>query len=121
MSVRDELQSFWNTYAAAYSAGNATACGAMFTADAEVHSPYAPPAIGRDSIEALHSTWTQGHAEATQKKMTVIHAGRSGDLSWSLATYTEGLKVGNGTSVSVFERQADGSWLIRMCSLNSTD
>ncbi|RRH92838.1 hypothetical protein EH240_31020 [Mesorhizobium tamadayense] len=53
--------------------------------------------------------------------LTVIHAGRTGDLAWCLATYTEGLAVGNGTSVDVFERQADGAWLIRMCSLNSTD
>ena|SRR5438552_2361386 len=121
MSIQDELQSFWNAYAAAYSAGDAGACGAMFTAVAELHSPYAPPAVGRDAIKALHATWTQGHGKETEKKMTVIHAGRAGDLAWCLATYTEGLDVGNGTSVDVFERQADGSWLIRMCSLNSTD
>ena len=121
MSIRDKLQSFWNAYAAAYSAGDAAICGAMFTVDAELHSPYAPPAVGRDAIEALHATWTQGHGETTEKKMTVVHARSSGDMAWCLATYTEGLEVGNGTSVDIFERQGDGSWLIRMCSLNSTD
>ncbi|RVA57602.1 hypothetical protein EN933_03660 [Mesorhizobium sp. M7A.F.Ca.US.001.01.1.1] len=121
MSIHEELQGFCNAYAAAYRAGEAKTCGAMFTADAELHSPYAPPARGRDAIEALHTAWTHGHNEAAEKKMTVIHAGRSGDLAWCLATYTEALEVGNGTSVDVFERQADGSWLIRMCSLNSTD
>ncbi|RUU12211.1 hypothetical protein EOD23_08125 [Mesorhizobium sp. USDA-HM6] len=121
MSIQDELQSFWNDYAAAYSAGDAAACGAMFTGDAEVHSPYARPAVGRDAIEALHATWMHGHGEATEKKMAVVHAGRSGDMAWCLATYTEGLKVGNGASFDVFERQGYGSWLIRMCSLNSTD
>ncbi|MBZ9796877.1 YybH family protein [Mesorhizobium sp. ES1-4] len=121
MSTHEELQAFWNAYVAAYRAGDTNTCGSMFTVDAELHSPYAPPARGRDAIEALHATWTNGHSEATDKKMKVIHAGRSGDLAWCLATYTEGLEVGNGTSVDVFERQADGSWLIRMCSLNSTD
>ncbi|MGX8007823.1 YybH family protein [Mesorhizobium sp. ORM8.1] len=121
MSIQGELQSFWTAYATAYSASDAAACGAMFTTDAELHSPYAPPAVGRDAIEALHAVWTQGHGEAAEKKMRVIHAGRSGHLAWCLATYTEGLDVGNGTSVSIFDRQADGSWLIRMCSLNSTD
>lgn len=77
--------------------------------------------FGRDAIESLHATWTHGHGEATEKEMTVIHAGSSHDLAWCLATYTEGLEVGNGTSFAVFERQADGPWLIRMCSLNSTD
>jgi ketosteroid isomerase-like protein len=121
MSIQDELQSFWNAYAAAYSGGDAAACGAKFTADAELHSPYAPPAIGRDAIIALHATWTHGHGEGTNKRMTMVHAGRSGDLAWCLATYSEGLETGNGTSVDIFERQSDGSWLIRMCSLNSTD
>lgn len=121
MSIHEELQGFCDAYVAAYRAGEAKICGAMFTADAELHSPYAPPARGRDAIEALHATWTHGHGEATDKKMTVIHAGRSGDLAWCLATYTEGLEVGNGTSVDVFEQQADGSWPIRMCSLNSSD
>ncbi|WP_245273731.1 nuclear transport factor 2 family protein [Mesorhizobium sp. WSM3224] len=97
MSIQSELQSFWNTYAAAYSAGDAGACGAMFTTDAEVHSPYATPAVGRDAIGALHAAWTQGHGEAAEKKVTVVHAGRSGDLAWCLATYSEGLDVGNGT------------------------
>lgn len=114
-------QNFCNAYAAAYSDGDAATCGAMFTPDAELHSPYAPPAIGRDAIEALHATWTHSHGEGAEKKMTVVHAGRSADLAWCLATYTEGLEAGNGTSLDVFDRQPDGSWLIRMCSLNSTD
>jgi hypothetical protein len=43
----------------------------------------------------------------------------SGDLAWCLASYGEGIDI--GTSLSVFVRQPDGAWLIRMCSLNSTD
>jgi hypothetical protein len=64
----------------------------------------------------LHCLWVQ-HA-GPNKTLQVIEAGSS---AWKLAAYSEGEAVGNGTSLSAFERQAGGGWLIRMCSLNSTD
>lgn len=63
--------------------------------------------------------WTQGGG--TDKQLTVIDAGGAGDLAWCLAAYSEGQATGDGTSLDVLERQADGAWLIRMCSLNSSD
>lgn len=119
MSIRDDLQEIWDMYVAAYRAGDAAGCAAIFTKDAEVHSPYGPPARGRPAIEALHGEWVQ-HA-SSNKTLQVIEAGNSGDLAWTLAAYSEGEVVGNGTSLSVFERHPGGGWLIRMCSLNSTD
>ncbi|RVD31001.1 hypothetical protein EN741_35075, partial [Mesorhizobium sp. M4B.F.Ca.ET.019.03.1.1] len=92
---------------------------AIVTDDAEVHSPYGPPARGRAAIEALHGVWVQ-HA-GPNKTLEVIEVGSSENLAWTLAAYSEGEAVGNGTSLRVFERQPDGGWLIRMCSLNSTD
>ena len=62
MSIRDELQGLWDIYVAAYRAGNAAGCASIFTDDAEVHSPCAPPARGRAAIEALHGIWTQARA-----------------------------------------------------------
>ncbi|CDX36202.1 conserved hypothetical protein [Mesorhizobium sp. SOD10] len=41
MSIKNELQILWNAYAKAYTLGDAATCGAMFTTDAELHSPYA--------------------------------------------------------------------------------
>jgi ketosteroid isomerase-like protein len=120
MSIRDDLQAFWNIYAAAYRAGDAAACAAMFAPDAELHSPYAPPARGRAAIEALHRIWTQDGG-GTDKQMTVIDAGSSGDLAWCLAAYSEGEATGDGTSLGILERHAGEDWLIRMCSLNSSD
>ena len=119
MSIRDDLQEICDMYVAAYRAGDAAGCAAIFTEDAEVHSPYGPPARGRRAIEALHGEWVQ-HT-SSNKTLQVIEAGNSGDLAWTLAAYSEGEVVGNGTSLSVFERQPGGGWLIRMCSLNSTD
>ncbi|WP_342028546.1 YybH family protein [Mesorhizobium qingshengii] len=119
VSIRDELQGIWNIYIAAYRTGDAVGCAAIFTSDAELHSPYAPPARGRAAIEALHGIWTQ-HA-TPDKTLVITQAGGSGDLAWSLAAYSEGAATGNGTSLSVFQRQVGGGWLIRMCSLNSSD
>jgi ketosteroid isomerase-like protein len=120
MSIRDDLQNFWNIYAAAYRAGDAAACAALFAADAALYSPYAPPARGRAAIEALHRVWTQDGGGA-DKQLTVIEAGSSGDLAWCLAAYSEGQATGDGTSLGILGRQAEGDWLIRMCSLNSND
>jgi hypothetical protein len=52
------------------------------------------------------------------KKLLVIEAGGSGDVAWCLANFAEGEVTGEGTSLCVFERQQDGYWLIRICSLN---
>ncbi|MBZ9998537.1 MULTISPECIES: YybH family protein [unclassified Mesorhizobium] len=118
MSIRDELQEFLDIYVAAYRSKDAAGCAAIFAPDGEVHSPYAPRARGRAAIESLHAVWTQ--AAGTNKTLAVTEAGSSGDLAWCLAAYSEGEAMGNGTSLSVFERQADGGWLVRMCSLNSS-
>src|ERR1700740_3497226 len=95
MSIRDDLQEIWDMYVAAYRAGDAAGCAAIFTDDAEAHSPYGPPARGRAAIEALHGEWVQ-HA-SSNKTLQVIDAGSSGDLAWTLAAYSEGETTGNGT------------------------
>ena len=119
MLIRAELQNLLNTMAAAYRAGNAAACAAMFVPDGELYSPYAPPARGRAAIEALHRIWT--HDGGGDKQLTLIDAGSSGNLAWCLAAYSEGEVTGDGISLSILERQAGGDWLFRICSLNSND
>jgi uncharacterized protein (TIGR02246 family) len=111
-----QAQSLMDQMAAAYRAGDAAGCAALFTADATLLSPYAPATRGRDAIEALHAVWT---TPANSKQLTVIEAGQSGDLGWCLAAYSEGDFAGNGTSLCTLVRQQDGTWQIRLCSLNS--
>jgi ketosteroid isomerase-like protein len=117
VSIHDELQSFMNNMAAAYTKGDAVACAEMFMPDGELYSPYAPPARGRAEIVALHRVWTEG---VVHKQLTVVDAGGSGNIAWCLAAYSEGEITGDGTSLCIFERQAGGDWLIRICSLNSS-
>ena len=59
--------------------------------------------------------------ESSGKQLTVVVAGDSGDLAWCLATYSEGKVSGDGTLLNIFEREANGNWLIRICSMNSAD
>jgi uncharacterized protein (TIGR02246 family) len=116
MPIHDELQELMNTMASAYSAGDAAGCASLFVPDGALYSPYAPPARGRGAIEALHQEWTR---DGGNKQIKVIDAGNSGDLAWCHAAYSEGEVSGDGTSLSVLERQANGDWLIRICMLNS--
>ncbi|WP_246681563.1 nuclear transport factor 2 family protein [Mesorhizobium sp. B2-4-8] len=113
------MQELWDIYVAAYRSKDAAGCAAIFAPDGEVHSPYAPPARGRAAIASLHAVWTQG--AGINKTLAVREAASSGALAWCLAAYSEGEATGNGTSLSVFERQPSGGWLVRMCSLNSSD
>jgi ketosteroid isomerase-like protein len=119
MSTFVELQNVMSRMASAYTLGDATACAQMFTNDGELHSPYAPPARGRQEIEALHRIWTEG--EVDDKALTVVQAGGSENLAWCLATYSEQGGKYPGTSLCVFERQETGEWLIRICSLNGIE
>jgi uncharacterized protein (TIGR02246 family) len=116
VTFKIEMQALMDAMAAAYKAGDAHACAQMFVADGLLYSPYAYPASGRAEIEALHRDWTEG---VTGKKLKVLDAARSGDLGWCLVAYSEGAATGNGTSLNVMERQPNGQWLIRICSLNS--
>ena len=117
MLIRNELQNLMNTYAAAYRACDAAACAAMFSLNGELHSPYAPAARGRAAIEALHHIWTQDGG--SNKLLTVVDAGSSGELAWCLVTFSEGQVTRDGTSLNILKREAGGDWLIRICRLNS--
>ena len=117
-TLQQELQSVWDRYVAAYKAGDAAGCAAVFTPDAAVYSPYGPPAIGRAAIAAQHSEWVKLGGDG--KTLIIEGAGSSGDLAWCLLRYSEGEVAGNGTNLTVFERQAGGNWLARISSLNET-
>lgn len=115
MSDKREFQSVFDSYVACYRVGDAAGCAAHFSPDAELFSPYGPPAVGRTAIEAAHLDWFD--EDAVNKKIDVESAGSSGDLGWCLAIYSEGA-AGRGSSLNVMTRQAGGNWLILRCSLN---
>jgi ketosteroid isomerase-like protein len=125
MTLRAALQATLDGMARAYCAGDAHGCAAFFTGDAELYSPYAPPAKGRAEIEALHRDWTRG---ATEKRFEVLDCGGTGGLAWALARFSDA-GGDSGTTLAVFEwheaaasgasGRATGGWLCRACSLTA--
>jgi ketosteroid isomerase-like protein len=119
MTARDALQPLLDAYAVAYRAGDAEGCAACFTDDAQLLSPYAPPARGRTEIAALHADWV---TEGDEKTLTLQDGGIEGELGWGLAAFTEGGGAEAGLTLCVFARQPGGGpWRIRLCSLTVAD
>lgn len=115
MMFKTECQQLFDRYVSCYREGNAAGCASIYASDAELYSPFGPPAIGRDAIEATHSVWVAEGGD--DKQIKVESAGCSGNLGWCLASFSEG-DAENGTSLNVLHRQSDGNWLITRCSLN---
>lgn len=119
MPTRNELQMTFDLYVAAYQTGDAHGCAAVFLPDAKMMSPDGPTACGREEIEAQHAEWTREGGEG--KRLEIVEFGGSDDVAWALSEFREGKATGEGTSLCVLERQSDGRWLIRMCSLNASN
>ena len=118
LTFHEEIQELMDQMANAYRAADAHSCAQMFVPEGVLYSPYAVPAQGRTEIESLHRIWT---GEGTGKQLKVLEADNSGNLGWCLVAYSEGDATGNGTSLCVVERQPNGKWLIRICSLSSDE
>ena len=115
MNLESELQGVWIKYLAAYRVGDAHGCAALFSPDAQLMSPYAAVARGREAIEILHQEWTGDGAE--NKQIDMVEFGGSGDSAWCLVRFEEGAETGVGVSLNVLER-TNGHRLIKVCSLN---
>ena len=117
MSFKEECQKLYDQYVVCYRLGDAKGCASVFAAEAEMYSPFGPPAIGRQAIEDTHAEWVAEGAE--DKQITVCSAGRDGELGWCLVEFSEGT-TGAGVSLNVLARQPDGRWLVTHISLNET-
>ncbi|MFK7745374.1 MAG: nuclear transport factor 2 family protein [Roseobacter sp.] len=115
MLSKNDIQAFLDRMARAYCAQDAQACAALFTENAQVHSPFGAPAVGRAAIEALHRDWV---SEPSAKAFLILDHGSADTLAWCLCRFSEGDKTGDGTSLLVMEQQPDGAWLIRSCCLH---
>ena len=118
MALQDELQETFDLYLAAYRAGDSQGCAAVFLPDGGMISPWGAPATGRQAIAAQHGEWI-GTGGGAGKQLNILAHGGAGGVAWTLASFSEGEATGDGVSLSVLERQSDGRWLIRLCSLNA--
>ena len=115
MGFQEECQNLLDQYLSCYRARDVKGCASIYVTEAEMYSPFGPPAIGRQAIEAAHKEWVKEGAE--NKHINVLSAGRSGDLGWCIARFSEGT-TGSGFSMNILARQPDGRWAITHCSLN---
>jgi len=115
MGFKNDCQKLLDQYVSYYRSGDAVGCASVYTVEAELYSPFGPPAIGRAAIKVTHEEWFEEGAD--NKQIKVMSAGCSGDLGWCVACFSEGT-TGNGSSVSVLKLQPDGRWLITHSSLN---
>ena len=117
MTFQEECQQLLDRYVSCYRKGDAAGCASSYDLDAELYSPFGPPAIGRLAIEVVHKEWVEEGGE--DKEIIVLSAGQSDDLGWCIARFSEG-STGSGSSMNILARQTDGSWAITHCSLNES-
>jgi ketosteroid isomerase-like protein len=115
MDFKKECQQLIDRYVSYYREGDATGCASVYSLEAELYSPFGPPAIGRHAIEAIHTEWVEDGAE--HKQITILSSAHSDDLGWCIGWFSEGM-AGSGSSMNILARQPDGSWAITHCSLN---
>ena len=115
MDFLEECQQLLDRYVSCYREGDAAGCASVYSIEAEMYSPFGPPAIGRRAIEAAHKEWVEEGADS--KQINVLSAGSSGDLGWCIANFSEGT-TGSGSSMNILARRPDGRWEITHCSLN---
>nr|WP_321251398.1 nuclear transport factor 2 family protein [uncultured Ruegeria sp.] len=115
MTAKDVFQELYDGYVDRYRSNDAAGCASYFAENAELFSPYGPAAIGRQAIEDIHSEWVEEGGE--DKVIEIVHADINDNVGWCLARYSEGT-TGQGTSLNILYKQADGRWLITQCSLN---
>ncbi len=116
MTIVAEMQALCDAYVAAYRAGDAEGCAAVFTTDGVMHSAFAPPAKGRAAIATTHAEWVKG---GEGKTLIVSRAAGAGDVAWFLADFAEGKGTGEGISLCVCSRTPGGPWRIAVCSLTA--
>ena len=111
----------WNK---AYNAGAGEAVAALYTDDAVLNAPGAPPSRGKAAIHDYYVKDAPAFAAtgltATDDPVTDI--GQSGDLAWESGVYKmtdkSGVVVDTGKFLSVLQRK-DGKWLILRDTWNS--
>lgn len=112
------------SYFEAYARHDAEGCAGTCTPDAELHSPFGPPCVGRAAVAATHEDWfTEGEEN---KSWEITYARAEEKTGCCLLRFAADVPTGSGgrerlggVSLCVLERQDDGSWKFRAMSLNT--
>lgn len=111
------LETSWNQD---YASKNAERIAAYYASDAVLMAPGMEAAAGKDAIHTMVSQMTTDPALTLKFQASKIDTSKSGDLAYSQGSYTMTMtnpatkQVDNdhGSYVTVYHKQADGSWKV---------
>ena len=102
------------TFASAVARGDVSALADLYTDDARLLAPAAPPIIGREAIEQYWQTGIDAGVRGVELELVGIKSHRG--VAYELGRYAIALDderktiVDRGDYLLVHERQDDGSW-----------
>ncbi len=119
MEARQAIEKLLAEFIDAYNRGDAAALAAQYTEDCAVLAPNQPTVRGRQAIETLFKEMIEEFGGTGS--IEIVEVVEAGNLAYQWSTYSlEGEKESDaGQLVEVFNRQADGSWKIRLTIFNS--
>jgi uncharacterized protein (TIGR02246 family) len=124
MPIHDEMQTLMDRWTKGFVEGDIDTCVDLYTKDATIFSPYSLPKRGRQALRELFKDWYQ--QGETNKRVTVEDAAADGSMAYCLVSYSGdypqddgSLITESGISLNVAAKQRDGSWKLRMSSMNS--
>ena len=114
-SLKDAIKEIWNQYTSTLIAGDLDRWITLWIDDGIQMPPGAPPNIGKETIYAF----VGGYPPVTEMVVNSEEVREAGDWGFSRGNYwlvmapKEGETVkAEGKFLTVFEKQADGSWKI---------
>ena len=119
MGTRQAIEEINAEFVDAYNRGDIAEIATAYTEDSVVLAPNQPTVRGRQAIEMLFKGMIEEIGGTAS--LEIVEVADAGDLAYQWATYTlEGREVSDaGQLVEVYNRQADGSWKIRLSIFNS--
>ena len=119
MGTRQAIEEINAEFIDAFNRGDAAATTTGYIEDCVVLVPNEPTVRGRQAVETLFKGMIEEIGGTAS--LEIVEVADAGDLAYQWATYTlEGREVSDaGQLVEVYNRQADGSWKIRLSIFNS--
>jgi ketosteroid isomerase-like protein len=119
MEAREAVNGINAGFSEAYDRGDAGAISAFYGDDAALLAPDQPTVRGKRAIE---DSFKEGIKELGGKiSIEPVEVIAAGDMAYQWANYSVkgGKKSVTGKFVEVYNRQADGSWKIRLTIYNT--
>jgi uncharacterized protein (TIGR02246 family) len=111
------LETTWNQD---YAGKEADKLAAYYANEAVLMAPGMAPAVGKDAIRTMIGQMVNDPALSLKFQASKVDAAKSGDVAYSQGTYTMTMTDPNtkrvfndhGSYVTVYRKQADGSWKV---------